>query len=109
MSRIAQFARFHAKPGRGTEVVEALEAAFLAAASEPGTQVYAIHIQPDDPDVVWMYELYESEQAQRSHSGSDATAALRAAVGDLLDGALTVSRGAVHHEFGLPAAAERAS
>ncbi|MEU6701882.1 antibiotic biosynthesis monooxygenase [Pseudonocardia sp. NPDC046786] len=104
MSRIAQFARFSAKPGRGTEVVEALEEAFLAAESEPGTQVYAIHVQPDDPNVVWMYELYESEQAQRSHSGSQATAALRAAVGELLDEPLTVTRGAVHHEFGLPGA-----
>ncbi|TWG98562.1 quinol monooxygenase YgiN [Nocardioides sp. J9] len=102
MSQIAQFARFPAKPGRGADVVAALETALAAARGEAGTQVYAIHVQPDDADVVWMYELYESAQAQANHSSSEATAALRAAVGDLLDGSLTVSRGSIHAGFGLP-------
>ena len=49
-----------------------------------------------------MYELYESSEAQQAHSGSEATARLRAAVGDLLKEPLSVQRGTVHEGFGLP-------
>ena len=102
MSRIAQFAKFTAKPGSGPQVVAVLETALKSAREESGTQVYAIHQQIDDPDVVWMYELYADGDAQAAHSGSDATAVLRSAVGDLLAEPLTVVRGAVGQEFGLP-------
>jgi quinol monooxygenase YgiN len=102
MPRIAQFAKFSARSGHGPKVIEALENALAGARTEPGTQVYAIHQQVDDPDVVWMYELYADADAQAAHSGSAATSALRAAVSDLLKEPLTVTRGLVGHEFGLP-------
>ena len=101
MAQIAQFARFIAKPGHGGKVVAALEDASLAAAEEQGTLVYAIHVAPDDADTVWMYELYASPEAQVAHSGSAATARLRAAVADLLDEPLAVSKGVVHKALGL--------
>jgi quinol monooxygenase YgiN len=104
MTRIAQFAKFSAKPGRGTDVVAALEAALAAAVDEPGTEAYAIHVQADNPDVVWMYELYSGPEAQAAHSGSEATGQLRGAVADLLEEPLTITRGALHDGFGVPAA-----
>jgi quinol monooxygenase YgiN len=102
MTRIAQFAKFTARPGDGDGVVAALQTALASARTEPGTHVYAIHRQADDPNVVWMYELYASADAQVAHSGSAATAELRAAVGELLAEPLTVTRGLVEEEFGLP-------
>jgi quinol monooxygenase YgiN len=102
MTRIAQFAKFTAHRGHGDRVVTALETALAGARTEPGTYVYAIHRQADDPDVVWMYELYASADAQVAHSGSAATAELRAAVGGLLAEPLSVTRGLVGEEFGLP-------
>jgi quinol monooxygenase YgiN len=102
MPRIAQFAKFTAREGHGPTVVEALENALASARTEPGTQVYAIHQQVDDPDVVWMYELYADADARAAHSGSAATSTLRAAVADLLTEPLAVSRCRVGHEFGLP-------
>jgi quinol monooxygenase YgiN len=102
MTRIAQFAKFIAHSGLGGKVVEALETALVSARIEPGTQVYAIHQEADNPDVVWMYELYADADARAAHSASAATSALRAAVGDLLAEPLTVSRALVGHEFGLP-------
>lgn len=104
MSQIAQFARFAAKPGYGDKVFAALEEASVAAAEELGTLVYAVHVAPEDPDVVWMYELYASPEAQAAHSGSEATARLRATVGDLLAEPLAVSKGVPAKSFGLPAA-----
>jgi (4S)-4-hydroxy-5-phosphonooxypentane-2,3-dione isomerase len=102
MARIAQFARFTAHSGHGPKVVEALQNALGSARTEPGTQVYAIHQEVGNPDVVWMYELYSDTDAQAAHSGSPATSTLRAAVADLLAEPLTVSRCVVGHEFGLP-------
>jgi quinol monooxygenase YgiN len=104
MPQIAQFARFAAKPGQGDKVFAALEDASVAAGQEEGTLVYAVHVAPDDPDAVWMYELYASPEAQAAHSGSEATARLRAAVGDLLAEPLAVSKGVPTKAFGLPSA-----
>ena len=104
MTQIAQFARFAAKPGQGDKVFAALADASAAAAQEEGTLVYAIHVAPEDPDTVWMYELYTGPEAQAAHSGSAATAQLRAAVADLLAEPLSVSRGVPTKAFGLPAA-----
>jgi quinol monooxygenase YgiN len=101
MTKIAQFAKFTAKKDRGGDVITALEAALASARTEVGTEVYAIHLG-DDPDVVWMYELYADSDAQVSHSASAATALLRSAVADLLDEPLSVTRGPVHDQFGLP-------
>jgi quinol monooxygenase YgiN len=109
MTRIAQFAKFTAHRGHGDRVVAALEAALASARTEPGTHAYAIHQQADDPDVVWMYELYANADAQAAHSGSAATAELRAAVSELLAEPLTVTRGLVGEEFGLPTPPDTAS
>jgi quinol monooxygenase YgiN len=49
-----------------------------------------------------MYELYASPDAQAAHSGSEATARLRAAVADLLSEPLTVTRGSALNSLGLP-------
>jgi quinol monooxygenase YgiN len=102
MSQLAQFVRFVAKDGLGGKVVAALQDASVAAADEEGTLVYAIHVAPDNPDTVWMYELYASPEAQMAHSGSTATARLKAAVADLLAEPLAVSKGVPAEAFGLP-------
>ena len=104
MTQIAQFARFVAKDGLGGKVFAALQDASVAAAEEEGTLVYAIHVAPDNPDIVWMYELYANTDAQVAHSGSAASARLRAAVGDLLAEPLTVAKGVPTKAFGLPSA-----
>ena len=102
MSYIAQYARFAAKEGLAGKVREALEEAATAAAEEPGTLLYLIHDSQTEPDTLWMYELYSSPDAQAAHSGSEATARLRAAVAALLSEPLTVTRGSALNSLGLP-------
>jgi 4-carboxymuconolactone decarboxylase len=103
VSRIAQFARLAARPGCGTEVQTALREAKTAAEAEPGTEVFAIHTEPGNPEVVWVYELYLDSDAQAAHSGSAATARLRETLADRLLEPLSVLRGALEDDFGLPA------
>jgi len=109
MDQIAQFAKFAARPGHGEKVLAALEDASRAAAEEQGTLVYVIHVAPDNADTIWMYELYASAEAQAAHSGSAATARLRAAVADLLAEPLTVSKGILHKALGLPGSSASSS
>jgi quinol monooxygenase YgiN len=104
MPYIAQYARFAAKEGLRDKVRAALDAAAEAAAGEPGTVLYLIHDSQSEPDTIWMYELYASPEAQMAHSASEATARLRAAVGDLLREPLVVTRGSTLNSLGLPQA-----
>jgi quinol monooxygenase YgiN len=101
MPHIAQYARFAAKEGLREKVLAALETAAEAAAKEPGTLLYLIHDSQAEPDTIWMYELYASAEAQAAHSGSQATARLRADVADLLREPLTVTRGSALNRLGL--------
>lgn len=102
MTGIAQFAQFKVKYGRGKEIVAALEAALVAAEAEAGTEVYAIHVAPDDPDTIWMYELYVDTEAQVAHATSAATDQLRAVFEDLISEPVIAMLGIPHKQFGLP-------
>lgn len=83
-SPVAVFAEVVARPGRREEVLEAARAAFAAAAEEPGTEVYSIHVCEEEPDVVRFYEVYDDAEARAVHSGSEAIATLIGALGGLV-------------------------
>lgn len=104
MPRVAQFARFRGVEGKAPELRAALENAVSAAAEEPGTLIYAIHQDSEEPNTLWLYELYDSVESQQVHSGSEATAQLRSAVAELLQEPLSVSRGTPVREKGLTSA-----
>jgi quinol monooxygenase YgiN len=103
VTRVAQFAKLTGNPGCGAQVETALQAAKAAAANEPGTEVFAIHRDPAEVDVRWVYEVYLSRDAQAAHSGSAATAQLRETLSGLLSEPLSVLQGLLLEEFGLPA------
>ena len=81
---LAVHARFTAHPGRGDELLAAVEDMFPAAEQEPDTLVYAAHRDRDDDDTVVMYELYRTDEAWDVHGDSDAAARFGAALEDLL-------------------------
>ena len=81
---VAVFAEVIAQPGKRDDVLAAAELAFAAAVEEEGTEVFAIHVCEDEPDVVRFYEVYDDADARAAHSGSEAVATLIAALGELL-------------------------
>ncbi len=81
---VAVFAEVVAQPGRRDEVLAAAREAFAAAQAEPGTEVYAIHVCPEEPDVVRFYEVYADAEARGAHSTSEAIGKLIGALGELL-------------------------
>lgn len=84
MPALAVHARFTARPGRADDLIAAVEAMFPAAEDEPGTRVYAAHLDRDDDHAVVMYELYEDDAALDAHGASPAAERFGAALGDLL-------------------------
>lgn len=84
MTKVAVHAKFTAHPGRGDELVAALEEMFDTVLDEPDTLVYALHRDDDDPDVVWMYELYAAPEGLEAHGQSAAADRLGRRLEELL-------------------------
>jgi quinol monooxygenase YgiN len=86
MSRVARYGRATAEPGKGGELAEILLAAAAEMEGDPGCELYLINRQADQPDVIWVTELWRS-QADLDASlerirGSSGVAAAMALVDD---------------------------
>ncbi|MEU6701887.1 antibiotic biosynthesis monooxygenase [Pseudonocardia sp. NPDC046786] len=103
MGQVAQVARFVAKQDAVEPLLAALDDASAAAAGEPGTLVYVTHVERDAPHVLWVYELYADDEAHAAHSGSEATARLRAALAETLAEPPTVTQAVPRRQLGVPA------
>lgn len=69
-ARTGVMIKFIAQPGRGDALAAHLiESADLAQA-EPGTELWIVHRSPDDPNVVWVYEVYSDDDARVAHEAS---------------------------------------
>jgi quinol monooxygenase YgiN/mannose-6-phosphate isomerase-like protein (cupin superfamily) len=62
MNAVARYAKAVAKPGRGGELTEKLLDVARALREVPGCQLYVINRSRDDPDVVWVTELWQSQE-----------------------------------------------
>lgn len=61
MSRVARYAKVTAHQGRGGEVASILLAAAAELAAEPGCELYLINHQADQPDIIWVTELWRNQ------------------------------------------------
>lgn len=86
MSQISVIAKIPAAPGKRDELAAALQTALDTAAGEAGTRYYLLHTDDNDADMLWMYEMYESQADLESHMGSEAFKALGPAIGAFLGG-----------------------
>jgi quinol monooxygenase YgiN len=84
MDKVAMVAKMTALEGRRDELVQTLDKLLDAVAGEEGTEVYALHLDAADGDVVWFYELYTDMDALTVHGGSEAMQAAGPELGALL-------------------------
>ncbi len=71
MANLALIVKIVAQEGRRDDAVAALRPLVEAAHDEQGTEVYAMHVQADDPDTIWFYERYADDAAREAHGRSD--------------------------------------
>jgi quinol monooxygenase YgiN len=69
-SSLGFIARFVVLPGRRDDALAVLDEMIDHVGSEPGTLVYLVHTDRDEPDVIWCYERYAHEEALREHQQS---------------------------------------
>lgn len=87
MSHIAVLAKLTCAPGRRDDVAAAFESMLAHVQTEAGTQLYVLHDDQAEADVLWVYELYADQESLDAHSNSPAMMELFGALsGDLLGG-----------------------
>ncbi|MFH8535076.1 putative quinol monooxygenase [Streptomyces tendae] len=64
-------ARMRALPGKERELRDALPSLVAATRQEDGCLTYVPHQGLDDPELLVMHEVWQSEEHLRAHSASD--------------------------------------
>src|SRR4030095_6112136 len=77
MSRFGMFGRLVAHPGRREELIELLTTSAEGLGSVDGCELYVVSRSTDDPDTVWVCEVWRDEAA---HRASLEVPAVRAAI-----------------------------
>lgn len=83
MGKRVMFATMKANPGQRDQLRAQFDEVFAAAAAEAGTQVYTL-IEADEPDTLYMLEIYDDQAAMDAHMGGEALAALYPKIGPYL-------------------------
>jgi quinol monooxygenase YgiN/mannose-6-phosphate isomerase-like protein (cupin superfamily) len=87
MTAVARYTKAIAKPGRGDELAEKLLDVARGLKETPGCQLYVINRSRDDPDVVWVTELWQSaEQLEAALETPEARARIPDVLGLVGDG-----------------------
>ena len=86
MTKVALVAKMTAAEGKRDELVEAFGPLYETVAKEEGTEIYALHLDTGDPNVVWFYELYRDMDALTTHGGSEAMKAAGGQLASLMAG-----------------------
>jgi quinol monooxygenase YgiN len=63
MSRIGRYAKATAVAGKGDQLAELMLAVAATLHDTPGCELYVINRVPDEPDAVWVTELWSSQEA----------------------------------------------
>jgi quinol monooxygenase YgiN len=71
MSKVGNLVKFAAKSGKREELVEHFRTLLDVVNTENGTQNWAVHISPIEPDAVWLYEIYTDQAAMDLHDSTE--------------------------------------
>jgi quinol monooxygenase YgiN len=66
--------KFTAQPGKGAEMAAVLSGVASQVAAEPGTLLWQVDVQANNPDVVFLHERYESADAMDAHNSTELNA-----------------------------------
>lgn len=83
MAGVGRYMKFTAQPGRGDELAQRLRQAADSLRDTPGCELYVINRVPEQPNVVWVTELWLSQDALEASLEQLATDEGRAQVAEL--------------------------
>jgi quinol monooxygenase YgiN len=76
--------RLTAAVGMRPDLLDALHRYSDGLEEEPGTEVFIVHVDPDDAHIVWLYEIFHDDEAQEDHRAADGFARLMTELPDVL-------------------------
>ncbi len=82
--RVGLFVRLAANPGGRTGLLDALHRYADRLSSEPHTEAFVIALDPEDEDVVWLYEWFTDEAGLEAHRLSEPFTELVTEIPELL-------------------------
>jgi quinol monooxygenase YgiN/mannose-6-phosphate isomerase-like protein (cupin superfamily) len=85
MSSVGRYTKAIAKPGQGEALARKLLEVAVSVTETPGCQLYLINRSPGEPDVVWVTELWRSQEELDAALNSDEARAAIPAVLELVD------------------------
>jgi quinol monooxygenase YgiN len=65
--RVGMLVRVPVKPGLRAAALDVLNRYVDDLDQEPGTEAFLVCVDPDDSDVVWLYEWFRDDEALRAH------------------------------------------
>ena len=71
MSKITAWVKIPLKAGVRDDAIAYFEANAHHVAAETGTEVYILHVDDKDPDVIYMYERYSDQDGFNAHVGAE--------------------------------------
>ncbi|MGV9664696.1 putative quinol monooxygenase [Nocardia niigatensis] len=80
------FGRMTAHPGRRDELIDVLLSGFRAGGPDSGLLTYSINTAPDDPDTIWLTQLWIDKAAHDATTRSEPVAAISSRLPPLLAG-----------------------
>ena len=90
--RQAIVVRLTAQEGQRAALLNLLNTYVDGLVEEPGTEMYMVSVDPDDENLVWLYEIFEDEDAENDHRQSQGFADLMHALPTVLEGSPAILR-----------------
>ena len=84
--------RLTANEGMRPALLDMLNTYADGLAEEPGTELFIVSMDPDDENIVWLYEIFAGEDAENAHRSSSGFGVLMNAMPPLLNGPPAVLR-----------------
>ena len=84
--------RLTANEGMRPALLDLLNTYANGLAEEPGTELFIVSMDPDDANIVWLYEIFADEDAENAHRSSTGFGVLMNAMPPLLNGPPAVLR-----------------
>lgn len=84
MATVARYVKLTAKPGQGDALARAMLEVASSLAEQPGCLHYIVNRSPQEPDAVWVTELWRSQGHIDDSLQTEAAKAKAPVIGDLL-------------------------
>jgi autoinducer 2-degrading protein len=74
--RQGMLVRLQAETGQRPGLLDVVHRYTDGLGAEPGTEIFIVHVDPDDEDIVWLYEVFRDDQALVDHRSTSGFAML---------------------------------